>query len=210
MRRGKKLLVVLIVGLFALSAGKIMGETLPEKFSWYGESGATKEPVYDAEKGGFWWMPEEIPAGMENEQWGNRGYVFVGTGKQKVTPIIKEKPVKKIVKSSGKILVMNLQSVCFDYDSAKITAVAAQILKENVAVLKANPTVKVVLVGSASPEGATDYNLKLSERRVNAVKDYLIKAGVNAAQLTTKAVGEIEAAKAEWPFVRRVQFTVVK
>jgi len=229
MGKAAKILLVLVVAGLVLSAGKVMGQTLPEKFSWYGESGATKEPVYDAQKGGYWWMPTQIPSGMENAQWGNRGYVFVGTAKEKVAaPVIEkkaeppvkvvekvvtkvvEKPVEKIVKVPGKTLVINLQDVYFNYDSAAITPLAAQTLKENASVLKANPSVNVLLVGSASPEGATDYNLKLSERRVNAVKDYLIKEGISADRLKTNAAGEIEVEKPSWPFARKVKFAVAE
>jgi len=230
MERAKKFLLVLIVLGFALLAGKIMAQTapkgLPEEFSWYGKSGALKEPVYDAEKGGYWWMPTKIPAGMENKQWGNRGYVFVGAKKEKVevpkveAPVVKQKPeapvkavekvVTKVVEKPGKVLILNLKDVYFNYDSAKITPLAAQTLKENADILKANPTVNVLLVGSASPEGATEYNLKLSERRVNAVKDFLVKEGISAARLQTKAVGELEAEKSAWPFVRKVRFEIAK
>jgi len=225
MKRLRKMVVGLIVLWFALSASKIMAQTaskgLPGKFSWYGESGAKKEPVYDAEKGGYWWMPTQIPAGMENKQWGNRGYVFVGTKKEKVeAPVVKQKPevpvkvvekvVTKVVEKPGKILILNLKDVYFNYDSAKITPLAAQTLKENADLLKANPNVKILLVGSASPEGTTEYNLKLSERRANAVKEFLVKEGISVDRLETKAAGEIEAEKSAWPFVRKVRFEVAK
>ncbi|MCX8082191.1 MAG: OmpA family protein [bacterium] len=163
---------------------------------------------------------------MENQQWGNRGYVFVGTAKEKVVPIVEkkveppvkvcekvkvvEKPVEKIVKVPGKVLVLNLKDVYFNYDSAKITPLAAQTIKENAAVIKANPGIKIAIVGSASPEGTSEYNLKLSERRVNAVKDALVKEGVDANRLITKAAGEVEAEKSAWPFVRKVSFAVAE
>ena len=225
MERAKKFLLVLMVLGFVLSTGKVMAQTapkgLPEEFSWYGKSGALKEPVYDAEKGGYWWMPTKIPAGMENKLWGNRGYVFVGAKKEKVeAPVVKQKPetpvkvvekvITKVVEKPGKVLILNLKDVYFNYDSAKITPLAVQTLKENADLLKANPTVNVLLVGSASPEGATEYNLKLSERRVNAVKDFLVKEGISAARLQTKAVGELEAEKSAWPFVRKVRFEIAK
>lgn len=223
-KMGRKVVRGLVLVGFLLSVGKVMGQTLPQKFSWYGESGAKKEPTYDAEKGGYWWMPTQIPEGMENELWGNRGYVFVGTVKEKVEkPVVKEKPtpvkvvekvvekpVEKIVKVPGKVLILNLQDVFFDYDSDKITPFAAQTLKENASILKANPSVKVVLIGSASPEGTADYNLKLSERRVNAVKNFLIKEGISETRLTTKAAGEIEVEKPSWPSVRRVKFAIAE
>ncbi|MCM8819032.1 MAG: OmpA family protein [Candidatus Omnitrophica bacterium] len=226
---------------------------LPEEFSWYGESGAKKEPVFDAQKKGYWWMPTQIPEGKENTLWGNRGYIFVGVKKPKVVeekkaeekivekvvekvvekpvivekivekpvekivekPVVKivEKPVEKVVTKEvekTKIVALNLQDIYFPYDSAKLTPVNIQKLKENAKILKENPNVKVLLVGSASPEGANDYNLKLSEKRVNAVKVYLIeKEGIPEGQLKTKAEGEIEVPKIDWPYARKVKFVII-
>jgi outer membrane protein OmpA-like peptidoglycan-associated protein len=229
---------------------------LPEEFSWYGESGATREPIYDEQKvfnentEGLWWMPEKAPEGQENIQWGNRGYVFVGTKKEvvepppappKVEPVrervvekivyrdrVVEKPVEKIVyrdrvveKPVEKIVyrdrvvekaaVINLKDVYFEWDSSKLTSLALLTLKENADVLRANPKVNVLLVGSASPEGESDYNLKLSERRVTTVKDYLVsKENISASRLQTKAAGEISVDETSWPFVRKVGFSIAK
>lgn len=227
---------------------------LPEEFSWYGESGAKKEPVYDEQKGGFWWIPSTPPEGMENEQWGNRGYIFVGAKKAKVpeTPAVApavseevapkekivyvekpvekivyrdrvvekvvekpvekivyvEKPVEKIVEQS---VVSNLKDVYFAYDSAELTNLAIATLEENIKVLRESPDIKVILIGSASPEGASDYNLKLSERRIASVKNYLVnKGGISSERLLTKAKGEIPAEKTEWSFARKVSFVIAK
>ena len=231
--------ILFFAGAAIAETGDIQQE-LPEKFSWYGESGAVKEPVYDAGKAGYWWMPEEIPEGMENEQWGNRGYVFVG--KKKVEPVeppppepvekivyrdrVVEKPVEKIVyrdrvveKPVEKIVYrdrvvekvtkesLNIKDVYFTWDSARLTPVTLKTLKENAGVLRANPEVKVLLVGSASPEGASEYNQRLSRRRVSAVKDYLVnEEKIEASRLNTEAKGEIPMEKPLWPFARKVGF----
>lgn len=202
--------------------------TLPEDFSWYGESGATREPVYDVEKDGLWWIPESVPAGQENTQWGNRGYIFVGAPKkeevvEKPAPVKKTavaakseaKPEVKIVEKivgRTKYVFLNLKDVYFGFDSAKITSLNKQVLQDNASILQQYPSVKVSLVGSASPEGDSTYNQKLSERRVNAVKDYLVnKEGIAVNRLKMNADGEVQVAdKSAWPLVRKVSFIAVE
>ncbi len=256
--------VVMLTALcFIFVSAKGIAETIPsevdvpEEFSWYGESGATREPVYDDQKNGLWWIPDNIPAGQENTQWGNRGYVFVGTKtpapeplpapepeiRERVVERIVEKPVEKIVyrdrivekpvekivyrdkiveKPVEKIVYrdrvqtesefLNLKDVFFNWDSSQLTPLAQQTLKENAAVLRANPNVKVLLVGSASPEGDSAYNQALSERRIIAVKNYLVNnEKIADAKLLTEAKGELPTeSEATWPFVRKVGFAVVK
>jgi len=110
-----------------------------------------------------------------------------------------------------KAAVINLKDVYFEWDSSKLTSLALLTLKENADVLRANPKVNVLLVGSASPEGESDYNLKLSERRVTTVKDYLVsKENISASRLQTKAAGEISVDETSWPFVRKVGFSIAK
>ena len=126
-----------------------------------------------------------------------------------------EKPVEKIVyvdKVVEKLTKesLNLKDVYFPWDSSSFTSTALQILNNNADVLKANPSVKVNLTGSASPEGESDYNLRLSERRVKAVKDYMVtKQGISADRLSTDAAGELQVpTEKEWPFARKVTFSV--
>jgi outer membrane protein OmpA-like peptidoglycan-associated protein len=51
------------------------------------------------------------------------------------------------------------------------------------------PAAHLTLEGHADVRGAKDYNLKLSERRVERAKSYLIEKGVPADKLETKAFG---------------------
>lgn len=55
--------------------------------------------------------------------------------------------------------------------------------------LKYRPAAYLTLEGHADVRGAKDYNLKLSERRVERAKSYLIEKGVPADKLQTKAFG---------------------
>lgn len=177
-------------------------------FSWYGKSGAKRAPVYDAEKGGRWWVPSDAPAGKSATQWGNRGYVYVGEGKAK--KIVAESPCRPKMPQATTFIKSELKDVYFPFDSAQLTAEAQKTLKENADFLRAKPRLNVIMAGSASPEGDSVYNQKLSERRVNAVKNFLVtKEGISADRLNSEAKGEIPVAtKAEWPSVRKVQFFI--
>lgn len=83
-----------------------------------------------------------------------------------------------------------LRGVNFDFDKATIRPDAARILDEAVATLKAEPDVQVLIVGHTDSVGSEAYNLKLSQRRAQAVRDYLVKHGISAARLRVKGMGE--------------------
>lgn len=56
-------------------------------------------------------------------------------------------------------------------------------------ILKADPGKKITLSGHTDSLGTEDYNNRLSARRADAVRDFLAKAGVSAAQIVTVAKG---------------------
>ncbi|MFZ3285729.1 MAG: OmpA family protein, partial [Telluria sp.] len=79
----------------------------------------------------------------------------------------------------------------FEFDSATLRMPQPR-LDEIAAALTADPTITDVdVTGYADRLGSAKYNLKLSQRRANAVRDYLIGKGVEAGRL--KAIGKGEA-----------------
>ncbi len=52
------------------------------------------------------------------------------------------------------------------------------------------PDAHLTLVGHADHRGGVEYNQKLTERRVNRTKSFLVEHGVPAASIETRAVGE--------------------
>lgn len=96
--------------------------------------------------------------------------------------------------------VIILEDIHFDFDKATLTSDAKRILKKNVAALKENPGAKVRIEGHACAHGSEDYNLRLSERRAHAVREYLVKdGGVAPERLSTIAYGETRLAMPETP-----------
>ena len=78
----------------------------------------------------------------------------------------------------------------FDFDSAKISENGKTILDANILVLKSDPNMTIRIAGHTSAAGSDAYNQKLSERRAQAVKDYLVKGGIDANRISTIGYGE--------------------
>lgn len=82
----------------------------------------------------------------------------------------------------------------FDFDKAVLRAEGKKTLDDEVvAKMKAHPEVEVLLVtGHADRIGSEKYNQKLSEKRANAVKTYLIDQGVESNRIEAVGKGETE------------------
>jgi OOP family OmpA-OmpF porin len=85
---------------------------------------------------------------------------------------------------------ITLEGVTFDFNSANLSAGSLNILDDVATGLKTHPRLKVELQGHTDSKGADAYNLALSQKRADAVRAYLLKSGVPAAQITSKGYGE--------------------
>lgn len=83
-----------------------------------------------------------------------------------------------------------LEDVNFDYDKATLRPEAHATLDQAAESLKAWGDGKVEVAGHTDSRGSERYNMSLSLRRANAVRDYLIGKGIAADRLITKAYGE--------------------
>lgn len=80
--------------------------------------------------------------------------------------------------------------VNFDFDRAAIRNDAKPVLRDWAARLARCGNVNLTIEGHTDSVGAETYNLALSERRANAVLEYLVAQGVPAARLNVAAYGE--------------------
>ena len=111
---------------------------------------------------------------------------------EKVTKLASEPKVEE------KVIILAFEDIHFDFDKSTLTEEAQVILKRNIQILKANPKAKVRIAGYTSASGTESYNQRLSERRANAVKEYLTKEGVIAPdRLSTIGYGETRPAMYE-------------
>jgi outer membrane protein OmpA-like peptidoglycan-associated protein len=83
-----------------------------------------------------------------------------------------------------------LRGVHFDFNRANIRPDARPILDEAADILSKHPNVTVDVNGYCDVIGGFAYNLKLSQRRSDAVADYLESKGVPASRLVTHGYGK--------------------
>lgn len=87
---------------------------------------------------------------------------------------------------------ITLQGVTFEFNSATLTAASRPVLDDVAADLKKYPRLRVELQGHTDSVGADAYNLRLSQKRADAVREYLVSQGVGADQLAAKGYGETQ------------------
>jgi OOP family OmpA-OmpF porin len=83
-----------------------------------------------------------------------------------------------------------LDDVLFDFDRSNIKPEAGAILDRLVAFMNENKDKRVNLAGHTDNVGSEAYNQALSERRVNSVRDYVVKKGVDSGRVAGQGFGE--------------------
>jgi len=83
-----------------------------------------------------------------------------------------------------------LRGVHFDFNKSKIRPGDAAILDEAAEILKAHPDVNIYVDGYCDAIGGEEYNLKLSQRRADAVSMYLEDHGITASRLIPRGFGK--------------------
>jgi outer membrane protein OmpA-like peptidoglycan-associated protein len=85
-----------------------------------------------------------------------------------------------------------LRGINFDFDKSNIKPEFRPVLDEAAQILKDNPSIRVTIEGHCDSIGTDAYNQRLSERRANSVRRYLVDRGVETGRLETVGKGERE------------------
>jgi len=83
-----------------------------------------------------------------------------------------------------------LEGVEFDNDKATLRQESFAILDKTAASMQHWADAKIEVGGHTDSVGTDDYNMALSQRRAETVRDYLISKGIAADRLTAKGYGE--------------------
>lgn len=101
----------------------------------------------------------------------------------------KGKPLTpKDVKNPSSILAQRI--IYFDYDQSTILEKYKPILAAHAELLANYPEMRIRLEGHADERGSREYNVALSERRAETVRQYLSFKNVGSEQMETVAFGE--------------------
>lgn len=96
------------------------------------------------------------------------------------------------VDADGCIIQQTLvvRSVDFEFNSARLTAPSRDTLDEVAAGLAGQGSLNVEVNGYTDSVGSAAYNLKLSQQRADAVRDYLVSKGVDGSRLAARGFGK--------------------
>ncbi len=95
------------------------------------------------------------------------------------------------VPGSERDFILNVgDRVHFLVDQWSLTPQAQETLRRQAAWLQRYPSVTVRIEGHADERGTREYNLALSARRAQAVKNFLVSQGVAASRISTIAYGK--------------------
>ncbi len=86
--------------------------------------------------------------------------------------------------------VVSLNNVFFDFDKAILKSNSFAELNRIVMLMTDKSGIQIEVAGHTDNIGTEDYNIKLSQRRATAVKDYLVEKGIDASRIMTVGYGE--------------------
>jgi peptidoglycan-associated lipoprotein len=104
--------------------------------------------------------------------------------------------------------------VHFEVAQAQLASADRAALDRKVAILNANPSVRLQITGACDDRGSVEYNQALGTRRAVAVRKYLVEKGIDVSRLDEMSSGEkspIASGNDEmsWAQNRRAEFVIV-
>lgn len=115
-----------------------------------------------------------------------------GDGKSALTRLIAHRGKMRGVHltSSAEQPATAITPIRFAYDSSSLTVQGETEYRENLGIMQANTTHNIFLIGHTDSKGEADYNCRLSQCRVEALRERLIADGIPAASITIAWAGE--------------------
>lgn len=136
-------------------------------------------------------------------------------------PEVIEKVVEKKVVLRDTVYVQQIEEIQEDFNAAQFEKGKADlnddaklVLHDLAKIMKQNENIKLEIEGHTSAEGDADYNKTLSQKRAQAVVDYLVeREGIDQERLWARGMGSSKLLDAENPTSevnRRTEFKIAK
>lgn len=104
-------------------------------------------------------------------------------------PPAKESTAEVTIDNTPDLGSINLLHVNFTSGSAVLSPSSKSALDTIAALMKSHPTMVIEVRGHTDSTGSEDYNVRLSERRANAIRAALIRYGIEPDRIQTKGLG---------------------
>ncbi len=92
-----------------------------------------------------------------------------------------------IIFDPGRVIV--LENVEYDFDKATLRSSSFNTLNDLVEVMKIKDKLEIEIGGHTDSKGTPEYNIKLSQARAEAVRNYLVSKGIKGNRITAKGYG---------------------
>jgi len=90
----------------------------------------------------------------------------------------------------GLVMTLDSKSIRFDFDKANIKPEYRDILNRIAGILMTLKGYTIAVYGYTDDIGTQTYNLQLSQRRAEAVRDFLMQTGISPTIMSTKGFGK--------------------
>jgi len=90
----------------------------------------------------------------------------------------------------GLVMTLDSKSIRFDFDKANLKPEYRDILNRIAGILMTLKGYTIAVYGYTDDIGSQTYNLQLSRRRAEAVRDFLVQTGISPAIMSTKGFGK--------------------
>jgi outer membrane protein OmpA-like peptidoglycan-associated protein len=87
-------------------------------------------------------------------------------------------------------LIVNMSDVLFDTAQYTLKPGAREKLAKVAGIILGHPGLRIAVEGHTDSVGGDEYNMTLSDRRANAVRDYLVSQGLNGGTITAQGFGK--------------------
>uniref|UniRef100_UPI0026EF9782 OmpA family protein n=1 Tax=Mesoflavibacter zeaxanthinifaciens TaxID=393060 RepID=UPI0026EF9782 len=159
----------------------------------------------------------------------NKTYTIVGSkpdykdDQKTITTTTEDEKVNTVDLSLEPLIVDNqivINPIFFDFDKWNIRTDAQYELENIVDVMRKHPTMIIKIESHTDSRGGDRYNMKLSDRRAKATRDYIISRGIDASriesaigygesQLLNKCSNGVKCTEEEHQLNRRSYFYIV-
>lgn len=105
-----------------------------------------------------------------------------------------QEALNRVVKThrtpTGMVMVLTDATFKFDFDKADLKPKSREILSRIAGILLASKGYGLSVFGYTDDVGSAEYNKKLSVRRADAVRDYLVEAGIDPSIINASGYGK--------------------